>query len=529
MLDPRDVVVVETGLDRYPNRPPFHPAERYPESPAHVRDGPLDSTNRVYGAVRDLLRGLGLDRANFGTPHWNPLGDLIHAGDRVLLKPNFVISHHPLGAAGLHASVANAAVLRPLVDYAFLACGRTGRITIADSPIKEVDFDVLVRFLGIDRIREFYAEKARAHVGLVDIRDVQVRRDEKGVMVTRVGLPGDPRGYREVDLGSESWLHSISQHHGRFRSTAAYYESISNVYHDGKRNVYSIPQCVLDADCVISIAKLKTHRKTGVTLSLKNLVGITNEKRWLPHHRFGPPAEGGDVYPDDVALDRRVSQNVRDFLQRHPLGKVGFHVLMPAARLAQRAWFAVRPGERAEASARAKPVRRVVEGDWHGNDTLWRTVLDLNRVLLHADVEGVLRDERQRRYLSVIDGIVGGEEEGPLLPTPRPAGVLLGGGDAAAVDLVCTRVMGFDAAKIPLVHRAFEPTRYPVSCVRPDDVRVVGAAGDPIPAPRIPFRASAGWKGFVEDALGPPDDPAEIEPSTFETAGSVSGAGEGST
>jgi uncharacterized protein (DUF362 family) len=516
VLDPRDVVVVDTGLDRYPNRPPFHPAERHPELPAFVRDGPLDPTNRVYGAVRDCLRGLGLDRANFGTPRWNPLGDLVRPGDRVLLKPNFCISRHPLGSDGLHAAVASGAVLRPLIDYAFLACGRTGRITIADSPIKEVDFDVLVRFLGIDRIREFYAEKARAHVGLVDIRDVHVRRDDRGVMVSRVSLPGDPRGYREVDLGRESFLHPIAEHHERFRSTAAYYESVSNVYHDGQRNVYSIPQCVLDADCVISIAKLKTHRKTGVTLSLKNMVGITNEKRWLPHHRFGPPSKGGDLHPEDVALDRRMSQNVRDFLQRHRLGKVGFHLVLPAARLLQRAWFALRPGERAQAQSETKPLRRIVEGDWHGNDTLWRTVLDLNRVLLHADETGVLREDRQRRYLSVVDGIVGGEEEGPLVPTPRPAGVLVAGEDGAAVDLVCTRIMGFDPSRIPMVRNAFAEVRYPVSRVRPGDVRVVGPSGAIAAEPRVAFRASAGWSGHCEASRH-----ATVESRVLSPAGEV--------
>ncbi len=500
MLDPRDVALVETGLDRYPHRPPFHPPERYPELP--FADAPIDRSNAVYPAVRALLRGLRLDAARYGTPDWNPLGELIQPGDRVLLKPNFVISRHPLGTEGLNASVANASVLRPLVDYAFKACGRKGRITIADSPIKEVDFDVLVRFLGIDEIRRFYAETVRAHVGLIDIRDVQVLRNERGVMLERVFLPGDPRGYREIDLGDESWLRPISTHHSRFRSTAAFYESVSNVYHDGKRNVYSIPQCVLDADCVLSIAKLKTHRKTGVTLSLKNLVGITNEKRWLPHHRFGAPEEGGDVYPSDVSLDRRLSQNVRDVLGRHRFGKVGFRVILPVARLAQRAWFAMRPGQRPNAQGAGHAIRRVVEGDWHGNDTLWRTVLDLNRLLLYADREGVMREDRQRRYLSFIDGIVGGEEEGPLQPTPRPAGVLVAGSDAAGVDLACTRLMGFDPAKIPLVRNAFVHTKYPVSRIQPGEVRVVGPSGDLATLPRIPFRASAGWRDHVEDGMG---------------------------
>src|SRR5262249_13253555 len=156
--------------------------------------------------------------------------------------------------------------------------------------------------------------------------------------------------------------------------------------------------------------------------------------------------------------------------------------------------------EREQARADTKPLRRAVEGDWHGNDTLWRTVLDLNRVLLHADENGVLRDDRQRRYLSVVDGIVGGEEEGPLVPTPRRAGVLVAGEDGAAVALVCTRIMGLDPSRIPMVRNAFADVRHPVSRVRPGEVRVVGPSGAPACEPRIPFRASAGWVGHCEDA-----------------------------
>jgi len=42
-----------------------------------------------------------------------------------------------------------------------------------------------------------------------------------------------------------------------------------------------------------------------------------------------------------------------------------------------------------------------------GNDVLWRTLADLNKLILYADSEGVLQGARQRRYLAVVDGIVG--------------------------------------------------------------------------------------------------------------------------
>ena len=51
----------------------------------------------------------------------------------------------------------------------------------------------------------------------------------------------------------------------------------------------------------------------------------------------------------------------------------------------------------------------VRNGSWHGNDTIWRAVVDLNKILLYADGEGVMRDTPQRRYYAIVDGVVAGE------------------------------------------------------------------------------------------------------------------------
>ena len=56
---------------------------------------------------------------------------------------------------------------------------------------------------------------------------------------------------------------------------------------------YLISRSAMDADVFINLPKLKTHKKVGVTLSLKNLVGINGDKNYLPHFCIGTPAEGG--------------------------------------------------------------------------------------------------------------------------------------------------------------------------------------------------------------------------------------------
>jgi hypothetical protein len=87
-------------------------------------------------------------------------------------------------------------------------------------------------------------------------------------------------------------------------------------------------------------------------------------------------------------------------------------------------------------------------GNWHGNDTAWRMTADLARIALYADVDGTIRRTPQRRFYSVVDGIVAGEREGPLAPDPKNCGVLIAGANLLAVDVVCARLMGFGWRKL---------------------------------------------------------------------------------
>jgi hypothetical protein len=63
--------------------------------------------------------------------------------------------------------------------------------------------------------------------------------------------------------------------------------------------------------------------------------------------------------------------------------------------------------------ARVASRDKYLEGGWYGNDTLCRTILDLNRILLYADSRGEMQREIQRRRLFLTDGIIAGEGEGP--------------------------------------------------------------------------------------------------------------------
>jgi hypothetical protein len=56
-----------------------------------------------------------------------------------------------------------------------------------------------------------------------------------------------------------------------------------------------------------------------------------------------------------------------------------------------------------------------------GNDTIWRTCLDLNKILLYGLPDGSMRPDRldqRRTHLVFLDAIISGEGAGPMRPDP---------------------------------------------------------------------------------------------------------------
>jgi uncharacterized protein (DUF362 family) len=137
-----------------------------------------------------------------------------------------------------------------------------------------------------------------------------------------------------------------------------------------------------------------------------------------------------------------------------------------------------------------------ISGDWYGNDTVWRMAVDINKILLYADKEGVMKEDPQRRYFSVIDGIIAGEKEGPLGPSPKYCELLIAGCDPVLTDFIATKAMGFDYHKIPLLKNAFEIKKYALSGYNMDDAIIKSN----VPENELIFRfePSDGWKEHIE-------------------------------
>jgi uncharacterized protein (DUF362 family) len=482
-------VCVSTEHNGYPARPPYSPPVGYPEYP-FARATLGDHVNPAYEGVRDALRGLGLDGKHAGEEGWNPLGTIVQPGYTVVLKPNFVRDFRETRAGHADCLITHGSIIRAALDYVYIALQGQGRIVIADAPQNDADFDAIRRIAGLDEIQDFYRRHAHFDVEVYDLRPERARKI-RGVIVDHERLSGDPAGYVKVDLGRYSEFYEISQWCHRLYG-AEYNTAELRSHHHDDIHEYLISKTVMDADCVISLPKLKTHKKTGITVCLKNLVGINGNKNWLPHHREGTPSQGGDQFADDGLRHRIERQIMIGFRHLFPLlGPIRSVVAKPCKAI----------GKGVFGDTNTNTIR---SGNWYGNDTTWRMALDLNRILMYADRNGLLQEHPTRRIFCIVDGIVGGEGNGPLDPTPKPAGVVLAGANPVAVDLASARLIGFDYRCLPLLARALAVHPLPLATFAYDDVACVHP-GATVPerskqmaALNWHFQPHFGWQGHVE-------------------------------
>ena len=432
-------------IPAYNTTPPYHPDTTFPESSfPQVSEG----ANWPYRLLRRLFYELGLDRDRFNTREWNPLGGLIRPGQTVLLKPNFVLSFNA-GGDDIFSVITHPSILRAMVDYAYIALRGEGRIIIADVPQMDCDWAELMRLQRLDTIQEFYASQFGFRLEVYDLRNFAVIDHTKPPLTeNRKKLSGDPAGSVVINLGKRSHFYGLpnQNYYG-----ADYNRQETIAHHNGETQEYCVSKTILSADVFISVPKMKTHKKVGVTLNLKGLVGINTNKNYLVHYRLGTPSGGGDQIPDSrTSTDRALVKMQRwafdRFLARQ--SKTGDTIYNAARRIYR---------------ATLKPFLRVSEetyvldaGNWHGNDSAWRMTADLTKILFFADASGCLHETPQRSMFCVVDGIIAGERMGPLEPSARRCGCLIAGTHPVAVDMTVARLMGFEPRKIKQFSQAFQ-------------------------------------------------------------------------
>jgi uncharacterized protein (DUF362 family) len=383
-------------------------------------------------------------------------GNAIPDGARVVIKPNLVM-HQNHGPWGIEPLITHQSLIQAVAEAA-LRSGAS-QVVVGDAPLQTCDFHELLSATQLDRWAEALLQSEPRFKGIRDFRRT-ISRVVNGVRIAAEELLPE-ESFVIFDLARNSLLEPISDDRQSFRVTCYDPRLMARTHAPGKHQ-YLVARDIIEADVIINLPKLKTHKKAGVTCSLKNLIGINGNKEFLPHHRVGSASAGGDCYPENSPVKRAVEYS----LDRQN---------MAASATSGRLW--------SELAVNLNRVARLTgdtlgtEGSWSGNDTIWRTCLDLNRILLYGRADGSLADEPQRRVLHIVDAVTAGHGDGPLAPQPLPLGLLIGGSNPAAVDWVGAMLLGFDPNRIPVVREAFAHFQWPIASFAASDVVLRGDKG----------------------------------------------------
>lgn len=444
-----------------------------------LRKGPPAACYQDPELLRCLIRDAVRQSGPSGEADFS-LSNIIRPGVSVLIKPNWVQEFRP-GSPLAECLLTHENFIMAALEEVLHA--RPGRILIGDAPIQGCNFGALVSEKFMESAKALSRAKG-VPLDFVDFRRVIVPTKNPGLGLVVRGERGSARQVH-FDLKVDSMLESISSPHGKFRGIHYSPDTLSEVHRSG-RHEYLLCREVFEVDVILNMPKLKTHRRAGLTASLKNLVGVNSDKDYLPHHRIGGSEDGGDCYPGH-SLGKRIGEFFCDQSDRN-VGNPLFMFWRIGYFIARRC-FSSRSDGRLEAA-------------WFGNDTTWRMVLDLNRILIYGRPDGTMADEPQRKLYSLTDGIVAGDHEGPLHPEPLIVGAVTFGDNSPNADAINSALLRLDFRKIPLIREAFGAFRWPLT---PPDTHPLASYGSHDHSPEdvcsqlgVPATPAAGWVGKIE-------------------------------
>lgn len=406
---------------------------------------PYEEEGSLFAALQSLF-------ALWGKDPRNPFAGWLKPGDRVVIKPNWV-HHTNYREDGVEALVTHSSLIKYLLDLLAIALKGHGSIVIGDAPLQSCNFAELVQRTRIaEVVGQARAKYPDLELVIEDWR-LTLLDDGNAAQTRAVAYDGlIEKNYALLDLGTASFLEDISDYADRFRVTCYAPHLMASHHHKGKHE-YLLTRRVFDADLVINLPKMKTHIKAGLTGALKNLVGTNGHKEFLPHHIRGASEDGGDGYYKRHRLREWYDTKYDRFWDTY--GDLSEAQRKFGARLLGGLWRA----------SRLLTNDSTAAGSWSGNETVWRMTLDLNHLLYFSA-------QAPRRIISIVDGIVAGEGEGPLQPTSKHAGVLVGGENPAYVDCVLARLMGYNISRLPTPYNAVYHRKSQFGGPHLEDVRV---------------------------------------------------------
>ena len=484
MIGTNIVGIVKKDTFSYPDKEElFRPGERYPE---YIFEEYSTLRNEIYDAVRESIKIMGLDRGRIGEKEWNPFGDFIMPGMTVLIKPNLVMDINRAGA-GTDCLYTHPSVVAPIIDYTIKALGGRGKIIVGDAPVQECNFEKLIQDSGYQELISYYQKKG-VDILLLDLRGAaSVEKNGIYHLEERTNSKGTI-----IDLKQDSEFYELDEEiKKRLRITNYNPETVSG-HHTGDTNEYMISSCVMDADVIINVPKPKTHRIAGMTAALKNFVGINVRKEYLPHHTMGDHSTGGDESDIDgvilnlrsKCLDNKNRCQDREKYIQAKIWLLGVRIF----------------------SLAIKNKSKYREGCWYGNNTICKTIADINKIVYYADQNGEMQKKPQRKVLIIADMIVSGQGNGPLNPHPKNVGMIVIGDNPVYVDETIAKVMGFDSRKIPTLQLIKKTTGKKYSLLEKDEEILIrsntnydGKRLDEIVMENIDaFEPASGWKDHIE-------------------------------
>lgn len=305
-------------------------------------------------------------------------------------------------------------------------------ILIADAPVQGCDWSKLLPENFLNRIDQL-SKSNGVNIEIKDFRRVAFSPKTNELENNKKPLTD----YIIFDVAEQSYLEAITSDKNLFRVTCYDPDRLAESHHKGVHK-YCIAKDVFECDTIITLPKIKTHQKAGLTNAMKILVGINGDKDYLPHHRIGAVECGGDCYKGEHPL-RKMSEKVLDEANRQR-GKWLYH---PLSYLSAGLWRLSRPNQEQNLAA-----------GWYGNDTVWRMVMDLNMIAQYGKADGSMADVPQRTIYTLCDGIIGGQGNGPLSPEPLPLGIIAFSNDAFAMDEVAGRLFKLNLERVPLLKEA---------------------------------------------------------------------------
>jgi len=352
--------------------------------------------------------------------------DYKFSGQRVLLKPNLV-SHNKLSSDMFCLRTHDNFILATLEA---VLQKRPERVLLGDAPVQGCDWQKIFSKDFLNKINDL-GKKYNIEVVVKDFR----KRFFTYTGSSRFKEINPDSEFVTFDLGENSFLEEISIESKNIFRVTDYAADKLGEYHKRGTHKYCIAKDVFDSDVIISLSKAKTHQKTGITNSMKNLVGLNGDKACLPHHRVGGVKNGGDCYSGGNPIIK-LAEKILELANKNQDNS--YYNLLRL--LAFRIWRLSFPSKAQNLNA-----------GWYGNDTTWRMVLDINRIAEFGKMDGSINVKPQRSLISITDGIIGGQGNGPLSPDPLPLGIVSVSDCLAALDMAICILMGFDINRIPIV------------------------------------------------------------------------------